>query len=309
MRVIFAGTPEIAIPSFQAIIAAGHEICAVITRPDARAGRGKKLSASPVADMARDLHLPLLQPRVADDDFVAQVRALEADVAAVVAYGMLLPQALLDAVPGGWINLHFSLLPRWRGAAPVQHALLAGDHETGATTFRIVRALDAGPIYRTLTTRIEPHETTGDLLARLGEAGAPLLADTLADVAAGVEPVEQSSEGITLAPKVNPNDVRIDWTAPAAEINQQVRAANPEPGAWTSLGGEHFLILDVAPTDLRMGLAPGEMHANKRTLVVGTGLGALELKQVKPFGRKLMAGADWARGVQGGLPVGARFDD
>lgn len=309
MRVLFAGTPEVALPSLRAIVAAGHQVVGVLTRPDARVGRGKRLAASPVAELAAELGLPVLKPHRPDDELVAQVKALDAEVAAVVAFGMLLTQPLLDAVPGGWVNLHFSLLPRWRGAAPVQRAILAGDTSTGATTFQIVRELDAGPIYRTLETPIGASETSGELLDRLADSGAALLLDSLADVAAGRQPQPQDATGRTLAPKIHPDDVRIDWSAEAAAIDRLVRAANPAPGAWTSLAGERFQVLAVAPGG-REGppLAPGQLRADRRHLWVGTGSADLELTRVQAFGRKPMAGADWARGRQGGLEPGLRFD-
>lgn len=309
VRVIFAGTPEVAVPSLHAIVAAGHEVVGVLTRPDARVGRGKKLTASPIARAATELGLPVLKPERPDEQLVATVRELDADVAAVVAFGMLLPNQLLHAVPGGWINLHFSLLPRWRGAAPVQRAILAGDEVTGASTFRIVQALDAGPIYRTLFTTIGADETSGELLDRLAEAGAPMLVQSLGDVQAGLDPTSQSDEGLTLAPKIHPDDVRIDWSAAAQTIDRLVRAANPAPIAWTELNGERFQVLAVAPGG-RQGnrLAPGELAADRRNLWVGTGSADIRLIQVKAFGRKPMSGADWARGQQGGLTPGLRFD-
>ncbi|MGI5952505.1 MAG: methionyl-tRNA formyltransferase [Brooklawnia sp.] len=307
MRVIFAGTPQVALPSLRAIIEAGHEVVAVLTRPDAPVGRGKKLTASPVAQLAEELGLPVLKARRPDDELVERLRGLDAEVAAVVAFGMLLSQPMLDAVSGGWVNLHFSLLPSWRGAAPVQRAILAGDELTGATTFRIVRELDAGPIYRTLSTPIGDQETSGDLLDRLAVDGAQLLLDSLHDVQAGVAPTEQPADGVTLAPKINPADVRIDWSAPAVEIDRLVRAANPAPGAWTLLAGERFQVLAVSVADSNR-LAPGELAADRRHLWVGTSDGDLELTRVKAFGRKPMPGADWARGRQGGLEPGLRFD-
>lgn len=309
MRVIFAGTPEVALPSLHAIVKAGHEVVAVLTRPDAPAGRGKKLTASPVAALAQTLGLPIIKPQRADAALVDQVTELAADAAAVVAFGVLLPQALLDAVGGGWVNLHFSLLPRWRGAAPVQHAILAGDQSTGATTFRIVRELDAGPVYRSVRVPITTGQTSGQLLADLAMLGAPLLVDSLADIAAGVEPTPQDDRAITWAPKINPADMRIDWTHASAVIDRLVRAANPAPGAWTTFEGQHFQVLAVRP-GVREGpaLAPAQLAADRRHLWVGTGDGILELTQVKAFGRRPMPGADWVRGRQGGLGPEARFD-
>lgn len=302
MRVIFAGTPDVALPSLRALVNAGHEIVGVLSRPDAPTGRGKKLAASPVATLAESLGLPVLKARRPDASLVTRIGELNADAAAVVAFGMLLSAQMLDAVPGGWVNLHFSLLPRWRGAAPVQRAILAGDKVTGATTFRIVPELDAGPIYRTLQVPIAGDDTSGALLHRLADLGAPLLVDSLNDLAAGVQPIPQSTEGVTLAPKIHPDDVRIDWALDAASIDRLVRAANPEPGAWTTLDGQRFQVLAVRPGG-RSGapLPPGRLAADRRHLWVGTGRSDLELVQVQAFGRKSMSGADWARGRQGGL--------
>lgn len=299
-----------ALPSLRAVVAAGHEVVGVLTRPDAPAGRGRRLTASPVAELATELGLRVHKPRTPDADLVAWARGTGADAAVVVAFGMLLTQELLDAVPGGWINLHFSLLPRWRGAAPVQRAILAGDQRTGATTFRIVKALDAGPVYRSVTVPIGPGQTSGELLDQLAGLGAPLLVGSLADVAAGIEPVPQGTDGITLASKINPADVRVDWHAPAAQIELLVRAANPDPSAWTELGGQRFQVLGVrrggpgGPDDLR----PGQLVADRKHLWVGTGDHPLELVRVQAFGRKPMSGADWVRGQQGGLDPSARFD-
>lgn len=307
VRILFAGTPDVALPSLRAITDAGHEVVAVLTRPDAPAGRGKKLTCSPVAQLAAELGLPSIKATRADDELRALVTALRPEVAAVVAFGILLPQSLLDAVPGGWINLHFSLLPRWRGAAPVQRAILAGDACTGATTFRIVQELDAGPIYRRLTVPIEEHETSGQLLGRLAELGAGLLLNSLSDIEAGRQPSPQPTDGITLAPKIHPNDVRIDWTSNHEQIDRLVRAANPVPGAWTMLAGERFQVLRVGPSQRQPALAPGELAADRRSVWVGTGSTNLELLEVKAFGRKPMSGADWARGRQGGLERGLCF--
>lgn len=308
MRVLFAGTPQLACPCLQALVDSGAEVVAVLTRPDARAGRGKKLTASPVAQLAESLGIPVWKPQRADARLVEQVHAAQVDVAAVVAFGMLLSQELIDAVPGGWINLHFSLLPRWRGAAPVQRAILAGDPTTGVTTFRIVRALDAGPVYRSLEIPIG-DDTSGELLNRMADLGAPLLVDSLADAVAGVHPTTQPDEGVTIAAKLHPEDVRIDWRATQGQIDRLVRAANPAPMAWTTLGGERFLVQSVDPRSTSdIGLAPGELAADRRHLWVGTGEGAMELLEVKPAGRKPMRGADWARGRSEFGAQGLSFD-
>ncbi|MDX6283011.1 MAG: methionyl-tRNA formyltransferase, partial [Kribbellaceae bacterium] len=247
MRVVFAGTPEVSVTALRAIVASGHELVAVVTRPDATAGRGRKLFASPVAQYAEELGVEVLKPvKPSDPEFLARLTEIAPDCCPVVAYGGLLPQAALDIPPHGWINLHFSVLPAWRGAAPVQHSIISGDDVTGASTFRIVKALDAGPVYGVLTERIGPKDTSGDLLTRLAESGAKLLVDTLDGIEAGVlEAREQPADGITLAPKINVEDAELDFTAPAQRVDRLVRGCNPAPGAWTTFRGERLKVLDV----------------------------------------------------------------
>lgn len=298
MRIAFAGTPAVALPALDALAASDHELVAVITRPDAPAGRGKRLTQSPVGDWAEQRGIGVLKPvHPREPEFHDQLRALELDAVAVVAYGALLPQSVLDLIPGGWINLHFSVLPRWRGAAPVQRAILAGDDITGATTFRIVQELDAGPIFGTVTTPIKQGQTSGDLLDELAHTGAGLMVATMDAIAAGVQPTKQATDGITLAPKLTIEDARIDWTAPAEVVDRQIRGVTPAPGAWSLHEGERFKILQAAPTDTEEALQPGELKASKRELLVGTGTGPMELRMVQPFGKKAMNGADWARGA------------
>ena len=211
VRVIFAGTPEVAIPSLRALVDSPHEVVAVLTRPDARSGRGRSLLPSPVRAAAEELGLPVLTPTTLRDEAVrAEMAALEPDVVAVVAYGQLVPQDLLDLPTHGWVNLHFSLLPAWRGAAPVQHALLAGDAVTGASTFVIEAGLDTGPVIGTMTETVRPEDTTGTLLTRLADAGAPLLVASLDGLEAGrVTPTPQPGEGVSHAPKVTVDDARV----------------------------------------------------------------------------------------------------
>ena len=226
MRLVFAGTPEVAVPALDAIAASRHELVGVVTRPDAPSGRGRKLVASPVAQRAAELGVPVLKPEhPRDPGFQADLAELRPDACPVVAYGAMLPQSALDLVPHGWINLHFSVLPSWRGAAPVQHSLWAGDEVTGATTFRIVKALDAGPVFGVMTERIRPEDTAGDLLARLAEGGAGLLVQTLDGIEDGtLEAREQPEDGVSFAPKILVDDARIDWSDPAVGIDRQVRA-------------------------------------------------------------------------------------
>jgi methionyl-tRNA formyltransferase len=299
VRVVFAGTPEVSVTALKAIVASGHELVAVVTRPDAPAGRGRKLVASPVAQYAEELGgIEILKPvKPSDPAFLARLREIAPDCCPVVAYGGLLPQAALDIPQHGWINLHFSVLPAWRGAAPVQHAIIAGDDVTGASTFRIVKALDAGPVYGVLTERIGPRDTAGDLLARLSVSGAKLLVDTLDGIEAGVlEAREQPAEGVTIAPKLTVEDAELDLTAPAQRVDRLVRGCNPSPGAWTTFRGERLKVLEVNPVDDE--LKPGEIRATKSSVTVGTGSKALELVTVQPQGKKPMAAADWARGVR-----------
>lgn len=307
MRVVFAGTPEVAVTVLDAVAASAHELVGVVTRPDAPTGRGRRLVASPVALRAEELGVPVLKPgHPRDPGFQDALRALQPDCCPVVAYGALLPQSALDIPRYGWVNLHFSALPAWRGAAPVQHAIWSGDEVTGATTFRIVKELDAGPTYGVMTERIRPTDTAGDLLARLAEGGAGLLVATLDGIENGslVERAQQE-EGVSYAPKVEVDDARVDWSHPAVAIDRQVRACTPAPGAWTTFAGERLKLGPVQRTDQR--LEPGVLEVTKNAVLVGTGTEAVRLGDVRPHGRKQMAAADWARGVrvESGARIGA----
>ncbi|WP_185994809.1 methionyl-tRNA formyltransferase [Nocardioides campestrisoli] len=309
MRIVFAGTPEVAVPALDALVASDHEVVGVVTRPDAPAGRGRKLVASPVAQRAEELGLPVLKPaHPRDPEFQEELRALRPDCCPVVAYGALLPQSALDLVPHGWVNLHFSVLPSWRGAAPVQHAIWAGDEVTGATTFRIVKELDAGPTFGVMTERIREHDTAGDLLARLAEGGAGLLVQTLDGIESGeLEAREQQAEGVSFAPKITVEDARVDWSEPAVAVDRRIRACTPGPGAWSTHEGERVKIGPVRLTEGRERLAPGEVEVTKKALFVGTATDPVQLDRVKPFGKKEMAAADWARGAR--LDSGFRLGD
>ena len=301
MRVLFAGTPEVALPSLRALADSRHEVAAVLTRPDARRGRGRTLHPSPVAAWARERGLPVLTPRTLRDAEVQQeIAALDVDVAPVVAYGALIPPALLDVPRLGWVNLHFSLLPAWRGAAPVQHALIAGDDVTGASTFRIEEGLDTGPVFGTLTETVRPQDTAGDLLTRLADAGAQLLLATLDALDAGTAvPVPQPTDGVSLAPRLEVSDARVDWAAPAIAVDRLVRGTTPAPGAWTTApDGSRLKLGPVRPRPDVADLAPGQVRPGKREVLVGTGNGAVELGQVAPAGRSWMAAPDWARGAR-----------
>ena len=306
MRVVFAGTPEVALPSLEAIADSNHQLVGVVTRPDAPAGRGRHLVASAVGERAAELGVPVLKPQhPRDPEFQAALADLEPECCAVVAYGALLPESALDIPPRGWVNLHFSLLPAWRGAAPVQHAIWAGDDVTGATTFRIVKELDAGPTFGVMTERIRPDDTSGDLLERLAEGGAGLLVATLDGIADGsVQAWPQQAEGVSFAPKILVDDARVDWARPAIAVDCQVRACTPAPGAWTTYAGERVKLGPVTLTEER--LEPGALDVRKAEVLVGTGTHAVRLGDVKPHGKKQMPAADWARGLR--LEGGARFD-
>ena len=305
MRVVFAGTPEVALPALDAIAASSHDLVGVVTRPDAPAGRGRRLVASPVAQRAEELGVPVLKPaHPRDPEFQEALRALSPDCCPVVAYGALLPQSALDIPPHGWVNLHFSVLPAWRGAAPVQHAIWAGDEVSGATTFRIVKELDAGPTYGLMTETIRPRDTAGDLLARLAEGGAGLLVATLDGIEDGsLEAREQHPEGLSQAPKITVDDARIDWTRHAVALDRQVRACTPFPGAWSTHEGKRLKIGPVTPVDAE--LDPGVVQVTKDAVLVGAGTSAVRLGEVKPFGKRQMAATDWARGVR--LAPGTRL--
>ncbi|MCB8903218.1 MULTISPECIES: methionyl-tRNA formyltransferase [unclassified Streptomyces] len=301
MKLVFAGTPEVAVPALDALLASGrHEVAAVVTRPDAPAGRGRHLVASPVAQRAEEAGIEVLKPaRPRDEDFLARLREIAPDCCPVVAYGALLPKVALDIPARGWVNLHFSLLPAWRGAAPVQHSLMAGDQVTGASTFLIEEGLDSGPVYGVVTEDIRPTDTSGDLLTRLAFAGAGLLAATMDGVEDGsLLAVPQPVEGITLAPKIQVEDAHVDFTAPALRVDRVIRGCTPAPGAWTVFRGERLKLIQVTPLPDRTDLAPGQLAAGKNNVYAGTGSYAVELLWVQPQGKKPMKAADWARGVR-----------
>ncbi|MFI8181592.1 methionyl-tRNA formyltransferase [Actinacidiphila glaucinigra] len=309
MRLVFAGTPEVAVPALDALLASGrHEVVAVVTRPDATAGRGRKLVASPVAQRAEEAGIEVLKPaRPRDEDFLARLREIGPDCCPVVAYGALLPRVALDVPARGWVNLHFSLLPAWRGAAPVQHAVMAGDEVTGAATFLIEEGLDSGPVYGVVTEDVRPRDTSGDLLTRLSHSGAKLLAATMDGIEDGALVARpQPAEGVSLAPKITVDDARVDWNAPALRVDRVIRACTPAPGAWTLFGGERLKVGPVTLLPERTDLAPGELEVTKRAVYAGTGSHAVELGEVRPQGKKPMPAADWARGVR--VPSGERLD-
>jgi methionyl-tRNA formyltransferase len=300
MRLVFAGTPEAALPALDAVASSRHQLVGVVTRPDAPAGRGRRLVASPVARRAEELGVRVLKPEHPRDPvFQAELAELAPDCCPVVAYGALLPRSALDIPVHGWVNLHFSLLPAWRGAAPVQHALWAGDEVTGATTFRIVPALDAGPTFGVMTEAVRPRDTAGDLLHRLADGGAELLVRTLDGIEDGtVEAREQPDEGVSLAPKITVDDARVDWHQPAAAVDRRIRACTPAPGAWSTTVGQRIKLGPVLVDTDGEPLKPGELAVAKDAVHVGTGTVPVRLGDVQPVGKKRMPAADWARGVR-----------
>lgn len=303
MRLVFAGTPEVALPSLDALVGSSHEVVGVITRPDAPAGRGRTLVPSPVRVRAQEHGIPVLTPRTPrDPEFQEQLRALAPECAPVVAYGALVPRTALDIPRFGWVNLHFSLLPAWRGAAPVQHAIRSGDEVTGATTFLLEEGLDTGPIYGVMTETIRPTDTSGDLLGRLALAGAGLLVATLDGIESGdLVAKTQPAEGISHAPKVEVDDARVDWTMPALAIDRLIRSCTPAPGSWTTFRGERVKLAPVTPVaaeSVSALLTPGELLVTKAALYAGTATSPVRLGLVRAHGKKEMAAADWARGVR-----------
>jgi methionyl-tRNA formyltransferase len=317
VRLVFAGTPEVALPALRALVASRHTVAAVVTRPDAPAGRGRRLLASPVAELAAELGIETLKPaRPREPSFQDRLREIAPDCCPVVAYGALLPQSALDIPARGWVNLHFSVLPAWRGAAPVQHAVLRGDDITGASTFQIVQELDAGPVYGTLTEPVRPSDTSGDLLDRLSVAGSQLLVATLDGIEDGtLVAVPQPADGISFAPKLTPDDARVDWKMPAHLIDRQIRGCTPDPGAWTDFDDARLKLWPVtltspsAPVGSRgtaaadaggapeVSVAPGELRVERAAVYVGTGTTAVRLGDVQPPGKRRMPAADWARGL------------
>lgn len=319
LKVLFAGTPDVAVPSLRALAADPEhfDVVAVLTRPDAPTGRGRRLAPNPVKTAAMELGLPVIESDPSEDTFVDELAATGAEAAAVVAYGRILKQDVLDALPLGWYNLHFSLLPQWRGAAPVQRAIWAGETVTGATVFRISRGVDAGPILAQSTVTIGAHETAGELLGRLAEDGSHLLAAALQGMADGeIIPVDQPQGAYETAAKIGVEDAHVRFDVPAFAADRQIRACTPNPGAWCRLhagdgddGGQGdgqapvLHILAARPADdadpaAPAGLEPGRLAVGKRNVWVGTATGLLELLEVKAQGKKAMKAADWARGAR-----------
>lgn len=301
MRIIFAGTPQPAVPALEKLVLDdGHEVVAVLTQPDARVGRGRKVKPSPVREVAEHHGIEVLTPEnLRDGDAVARLRELAPDCIAVVAYGNLVPKELLDLPEHGWVNLHFSLLPQWRGAAPVQAAIAAGDDITGATTFVIEQGLDTGPMLGRLTEQIRPTDTSDDLLTRLADSGAGLLAATMDGLEAGVlQPQPQESDGVSHAGKILPEDARVNWSLPAHVIDRRIRAHTPAPGAWTMWGDNRLKLGPVAVTSGEEALEPGQIRALKGRVLVGTGTEPVALGGVQAPGKKMMDATAWANGAR-----------
>lgn len=303
MRCVFAGTPDVAAVALERLLASSHSIEAVITRPDARSGRGRTLTPSPVAEVAAQAGIEILKPvSLRDGEILERVREIAPDVAPIVAYGGLVPAEALSIPTHGWVNLHFSLLPRWRGAAPVQHAIWRGDEVTGASTFLLEEGLDTGPVFGTLIEEIDSGDTSGSLLTRLADAGADLLVDTLDLIESGAAaPVAQVGES-SYAPKLTVDDAHVRWATPAFAVDRQVRACTPAPGAWTTIDGARVglgpvrVLVDL--DDSFGALAPGEIRVTKRSVIVGTLTDPVELGFVRPAGKREMPASDWARGVR-----------
>lgn len=309
MRIVFAGTPEPALPTLRRLLdSPRHEVVAALTRPDAPVGRRGKLTPSPVAELAEAAGIPVLRPtKPNSSEFVAELAELQPDCCAVVAFGALLKDQLLAVPPLGWINLHFSLLPAWRGAAPVQAAIAAGDTVTGASTFRIEPSLDTGPVYGVVTETIRPTDTAGDLLQRLSVSGAALLETTMDGIADGtLTAVPQPVDGVSIAPKITVEQARVRWDLPAHVVDRHVRSVTPNPGAWTMIGDVRLKVGPVRPsTDGPPDLAAGTVRVERQDVWVGTATDAVRLGDVQPPGKKPMAATDWARGAR--LDGTARF--
>jgi methionyl-tRNA formyltransferase len=297
VRVLFAGTPPVAVPSLDALVNAGFDVVAVLTRPDAPVGRKRVLTPSPVAQRAAELGLEVIHAARVDAEAIDRISAVQPDVAAIVAYGGLVPPPALAIPRHGWVNLHFSLLPAWRGAAPVQRAVMAGDDVTGAVTFQLEEGLDTGPVFGTLTESVRPEDTAGDLLERLSHSGAVLLAQTLSAIEAGKAAPQPQAGDVSLAPKLTLEDGHLNWSHPALAISRQARGVTPEPGAWTVLDGQRVKLEPVRLRPEVTGLAPGAVALQAKNVLVGTGSHAVELTRIQPAGKKMMAAADWARGM------------
>jgi methionyl-tRNA formyltransferase len=311
VRLVFAGTPEPALPALRAIARSRHELVAVLTRPDAPAGRGRRLVPSPVREWASRRGLEVLAPtRPRDPGFLDRLRGLAPDCAPVVAYGALVPPVALEIPRHGWINLHFSLLPAWRGAAPVQHALLHGDDMTGASVFELEAGLDTGPVYGTVVETVRSRDTAGDLLERLALAGADLLVSVLDAIEAGAAAaVPQPAVGVSLAPKISAEDARVRWQQPAFAIDRRIRACTPSPGGWTTFRADRVKLGPLLPVPAVPGdgsPSPADIVVTRDRVLVGTATHPVQLGEIRAAGRRAMSAVDWARGVR--VRPGERFE-
>lgn len=310
LRLLFAGTPDVAVPSLKTFAADPRfDVVAVLTRPDAPTGRGRKLTPSPVKAAAEALGIPVYDAKPRDPAFLETLESLNVDIAAVIAYGNILPKTVLDAVPMGWYNLHFSNLPMWRGAAPVQRAIWAGDATCGADVFKVGEGLDDGPVIASMTVELTGRETSGELLAQLADSGAPMYVDALAAVGEGTATFTEQAGEAHYAHKITVDDARVQWADTVDAIDRQIRACTPAPGAWTQLVTDDAAepltlhILAAQPADLtnpatHASLEPGVLHVGKKNVWIGTGSTPLELTEVKAQGKKAMRAADWARGAR-----------
>jgi methionyl-tRNA formyltransferase len=299
VRIVFAGTPDVALPTLDALLASDHDVVAVLTRPDAPAGRGRRLTPSVIAEHARARGIAVLTPSsLADVDAQAALVELQPDLGVVVAYGALIPAPVLAIPAHGWLNLHFSLLPAWRGAAPVQHAIWNGDHQTGVSVFRLDEGMDTGPVYAQRTYSLSPTQTSGDVLDELAGIGAGVVRDVVETIASGTAvAVPQATLGASRAPRITVEQAHIDWSATSAVVDRQVRACTPQPGAWTVVAGARVRIGPVQPgsgTDL----SPGEVRMVDGDIRIGTADGQVSLGWVQPAGRARMSAPDWWRGLR-----------
>ena len=297
MKLVFAGTPEVALPSLTALAGTDHEIVTVITRADAPLGRKRTLTPSPVAQAAADRGYPVLKTNRLDAHSTAAISALQPDLGVIVAYGGIVREPLLSVPRLGWINLHFSLLPRWRGASPVQRAVIAGDDHTGAAVFQLVPELDAGAVFGSFSQPLGAHSTSGILLEELSNSGAELLLRVVSELAAGTALAVPQTGEVTLAPKLVRDDARIDFAQPAASVYSRIRGVTPEPGAFTTVNGAVLKLLEVAPSALEPTLPAGTILQRDKAVLVGTQTEPLVLLRVQPAGKTAMTANDWWRGV------------
>lgn len=297
LRIVFAGSPAVAVPSLEALLASDHEVVGVVTREDSPLGRKRIITPTPVATAAEQAGVAVVKANRLDDAVTESIAALEPDLGVIVAYGGFVREPLLGTPRLGWINLHFSLLPKWRGAAPVQHAVIAGDTVTGAAVFQLVPGLDAGDVYGTVERRIGAHETAGRVLDDLAVSGAALLARVVDDLAAGTAVATPQVGEPSFAPKLTLDDARLDWRQPAAAIHNRVRGVTPEPGAFTMIDGARFKIHAAAIAHDAAPLPPGQVRLVSGRVIVGTATEPLELIEVQPAGKRPMPAADWWRGL------------